>query len=508
MRQIGFVCLGVLLLAGRLLADSPQGRLIEDVWEVAQLEGARIGFFNTTVREVERAGSKVLRTTQRMELTLKRFNAMVRLQAETGTEETREGKVTAVFMRMPQERGQLVLNGTVTAEGLHVQVDGGRINKVIPWNHQVLGLYRQERLFQDRKLRPGDRFSYLSYEPTINSMVTVRGRMGDEEEVQTLAGRQRLLRVEATPDKVEASSGGVQLPGVVMWLDKDLLPVRRQMELPGLGQVISSRTSREVATGLGGGPVRVPEIDIGKRTLIPLNRTLRQPQRTRSVVYRITIKGDEDPGTAFARDARQEVKHLRGNTFDLHVRAVRSPQKVDAPNALAKEEFLKSCYYLNSDDSRVRRLARQAVEDATEPLQKARLIERWVHDHMDHDNSVGFAPADQVARSLRGDCRQHAMLTAAMCRAVGVPSQTAVGLVYGTDGLGRPVMAFHMWTEVWVQGQWLAIDATLGQGSIGADHVKIAAHSWYDTQSLTPMLSVARVLGKISIEVVDVEDTP
>ena len=77
-----------------------------------------------------------------------------------------------------------------------------------------------------------------------------------------------------------------------------------------------------------------------------------------------------------------------------------------------------------------------------------------------------------------------------------------------TEKRGKPIMAYHMWTEVWVQGQWLAIDATLGQGAIGAAHVKIADHSWYDTHSLTPLLSVARVLDKLSIEVVSVNGTP
>jgi hypothetical protein len=69
-------------------------------------------------------------------------------------------------------------------------------------------------------------------------------------------------------------------------------------------------------------------------------------------------------------------------------------------------------------------------------------------------------------------------------------------------------MAFHMWTEVWVKGQWFAIDATLGQGSIGAAHIKIADHSWYDTQSLTPLLPVVRVLGKMDIEIVSVNGVP
>src|SRR5258708_26433563 len=43
----------------------------------------------------------------------------------------------------------------------------------------------------------------------------------------------------------------------------------------------------------------------------------------------------------------------------------------------------------------------------------------------------------------------------------------SVGLIYVNHRQRGPVMGFHMWTEVWVKGQWLAIDATLGQGSVG-----------------------------------------
>ena len=68
-----------------------------------------------------------------------------------------------------------------------------------------------------------------------------------------------------------------------------------------------------------------------------------------------------------------------------------------------------------------------------------------------------------------------------------------------------PVLAFHMWTEVWVKGQWTALDATLGRGYVGATHLKITDHSWHETQSLTPMLPLLRVLGKVSVEVVSVQ---
>ena len=59
----------------------------------------------------------------------------------------------------------------------------------------------------------------------------------------------------------------------------------------------------------------------------------------------------------------------------------------------------------------------------------------------------------------------------------------------------RPAyLGFHMWTEVYVRGAWVALDATLGQGSVGPAHLKITDASWHDTRSMTPLLPIMRVL--------------
>jgi transglutaminase-like putative cysteine protease len=136
---------------------------------------------------------------------------------------------------------------------------------------------------------------------------------------------------------------------------------------------------------------------------------------------------------------------------------------------------------------------------------KALRIERWVHDHMNsHNFSENFGTSDHVARTLEGDCTEHALLAAAMCRAAGVPSRTAVGLIYVT-GSHEPAFGFHMWTEVYVRGQWLPIDATLGRGYVGATHIKVLDHSWHDVHSMTPLLPLLRIVGKATIEVVSVQ---
>jgi len=194
---------------------------------------------------------------------------------------------------------------------------------------------------------------------------------------------------------------------------------------------------------------------------------------------------------------------VKGSSFELHVKAVREPGT--DTSAEPKEEFTKSCLYIDSDNTRVQALAKEAVGNETDAWKKARKIEAWVHDHMKPDTSAAFAPAGQVAQSLRGDCRQYGMLTAAMCRAAGVPSRTALGVVYMEDRAGKPNLAFHLWPEVWIKGRWIALDATLGKGGIGAGHIKVTDASWTDAQSLTPFLPLLRVLDKMSVTIVQAE---
>jgi len=115
------------------------------------------------------------------------------------------------------------------------------------------------------------------------------------------------------------------------------------------------------------------------------------------------------------------------------------------------------------------------------------------------------APADVVAKSLSGDCTEYAMLSAAMCRALGVPSRTAVGLVHAPGRDGKFYLAYHMWTEVYADGQWVPIDATLGMGGVGPGHVKISDASWHEERSIAPLLPMLRVLmAKPTVQVLQV----
>jgi hypothetical protein len=468
---------------------------------------------HSTTWQFARDGKKFFRTSQELKLTLKRYKQVGEIRMETGTEEDAEGKVQAVFMTQHLEGKRLVVTGKVNGKQLDINVDNGRIEKSVPWNDEAIGLYRQELLFRDRKVKPGDKVTFSSYEPTISSSVSVTATVKDEEETGLLrinpsTGavepiKEKLLRVETKPDEIKIGEQTLKLPGMVLWLNKELLPVRSELEMQPLGKIVFYRTTRAAATAPNAAAGKTIE-DIGLKSMIPLNRSIPRPHEMSEVVYRITVKDDDKPETALAQDSRQTIKNVKGRSFELHVRAVRAPHG-GSEDATVEEQYLLPCYFIDSDNERVKELARQAVGKATDPWRKAQAIERWVHENMSGDSKVAFCTASQAAKDMRGDCRQHALLTAAMCRAANVPSRTALGLVYVNRGGQHPELGFHMWTEVWIQGEWIGIDATLGNGSIGASHIKISDHSWHDVQSLTPMLPVSRVLGKLAIEVLRAE---
>jgi transglutaminase-like putative cysteine protease len=274
--------------------------------------------------------------------------------------------------------------------------------------------------------------------------------------------------------------------------------------MPGLGYLVFERGTQDLANAPLN-PAQLP--DILDRQSIKLSRRIARPHDLGQIVYRITLSDDKDPAKTFAQDARQTVRNVKGNTFEMVVRAVRTPPTQGPANGPGPgAEFLESNYFITGADERVKQHAAAAVGREADPWKKALLIEQWVHHNMKvQDFTEAMAPASHVAQTLEGDCTEYAMLAAAMCRAAGVPSRTAIGLVYVDAGPPRPpFLGFHMWTEVYVRGAWVAIDATLGQRGIGPAHLKIADASWHDTRSMTPLLPLMRVmLGRPQIEVVE-----
>jgi hypothetical protein len=114
--------------------------------------------------------------------------------------------------------------------------------------------------------------------------------------------------------------------------------------------------------------------------------------------------------------------------------------------------------------------------------------------------SQAFASAAEVIDAGEGDCTEHAVLLAALCRARKIPARVAIGLVYVNQAF-----CYHMWTEVHVGGRWIPLDATRPQGGIGAAHLKMAHGHLEGASALSSFLPVLQVIGRLKIEILEVE---
>jgi len=487
----------MLVVSSIASAQAPDtGKLVAEVWENALLDDGKGGFIKAghvhlTIHEVEVDGQKVLRGLKELRLTIRRGNQQAKLESDNGTDELLDGTVVGVSMRQLLGQNQsLVLRGQVEGKRLKYAVEGPtKQEKEIGWDPRVIGIAGEQTFMRDKKPKPGDEFDYFVFEPTIAFVVPVHVKVEDYEEMPVVGGTRKMLRVKATPEKIQ----GVQLPSSVMWFDAlTWAPLQTQVELPGLGKLRMVRATKQSALSPVG---QVGGIDLIGNQAIQLDKSVPGIHQQRAVTYRITLKKDDEPLTAFAADGRQSIKAVDGlpHSIDLTIEANRRPMKMDKVDP-APDEYLKSNFYINSDDAKVREYAKLAVGNAKTDRAKVLNVARWVHQNMQaFTYTEAMATADQVAKNLKGDCSEFAMLTAAMCRAEGVASRTALGLIY-VEGRPKSMLAFHMWTEVYLDGQWVGIDATLPGSGVGPGHLKIRDCSWYDDRSFKPLLPVMRVI--------------
>ena len=129
-------------------------------------------------------------------------------------------------------------------------------------------------------------------------------------------------------------------------------------------------------------------------------------------------------------------------------------------------------------------------------------METYVYKEMKKKNfSTILGSAAEVARTMEGDCTEHAVLLAAILRSQDIPARVAIGLIY-SERLGG--FGGHMWTEAWLDGHLVPLDGTLGQGGIGVCHIKLADSDLCEggPAPVTAFMPLMSLLNDVKIEVV------
>ena len=108
-------------------------------------------------------------------------------------------------------------------------------------------------------------------------------------------------------------------------------------------------------------------------------------------------------------------------------------------------------------------LARELFENAVTDLEKITLLWDWLMGHAAYDKALAkgiqfseIPDGDAFIRGERGICSDYAAFMAVGLRAVGVPAKHVYGKNLRTGNQ-------HAWNEVYLDGKWQIIDATMAQ---------------------------------------------
>jgi transglutaminase-like putative cysteine protease len=198
----------------------------------------------------------------------------------------------------------------------------------------------------------------------------------------------------------------------------------------------------------------------------------------------------------------QYIRKLPDGTYQVLVsRIVENVQQGFVASDLElSDDDLKPSALVDFRDPLVKRMAEASVSgedlaDIDVALDLARTVKQLIGVN---NFSHGLTKASVVAQDGQGDCSGRSVLLAALLRAQQIPSRVAAGLVYLR---GQPArMVYHMWTLAYVDGRWMAFDATTGKPA-PADRITLVTTNLSGGDEYKSLSPIINVLGKIEIQI-------
>ena len=156
-----------------------------------------------------------------------------------------------------------------------------------------------------------------------------------------------------------------------------------------------------------------------------------------------------------------------------------------------EKAFLKPSPFITSNHPDIKSLVEQITVKTDTPFKNASTIVAWIEKNIEKRPVLSMPDALSVLKNKVGDCTEHAILTAALMRAAGIPSRIEAGLVYLN---GR--FYFHAWNRIFL-GRWITVDSVFGQIPADVTHIRFAA-GMQDLQK-----NLMRVIDKVKLTIVE-----
>jgi len=464
---------------------------VAEEWFVVRLAGTNIGSVSAIVK---RTGDGLFESAAESRFVIRRGGVEISVSQSETTVEREDGRPVSI-------RSSTTMSNHETVK--EVAIEGGKARVLttilgqpreitVDCPEDVIGPWRQQKLALEGGLTAGRTYEARVFNADAAKPLRISGKVVGPETIDLLDGsKPTLARVDETLEGFGITT--------TRWLREDGRTERMRIPLGGLVMEVF-RTTKEQALG---GPKDEAPADLLDASLVKNPTLVPGARRLESAVLVLKPKaGTRVPDVA---DERQKVVALRDDGgVVLRMSRLVPPEGRTGKRPLGEApEGVRECLgpspLVQSDAPEIAAMAKEAVGDCTDAWEAARRIERFVHDAIDAKGfDVGFASALEVARERRGDCTEHAVLFCALCRAAGIPSRVVMGI----ECIGR-VWGGHAWGEVWIEGAWYQLDATLGYGSVDALHLSLAKSPLRETGVDVEFAGLIAGLGAFGIEITE-----
>ncbi|HET8899871.1 MAG TPA: transglutaminase-like domain-containing protein [Rhodanobacteraceae bacterium] len=436
-------CLALLLLV--LCASA---KAADETWMTVLADGRKVGSAHNQ-RTV--TGDTVI-SRQSLTLVFERSGTHLRVSSVETDTETLSGEPLAFESRTDSAGSRSEVRGTRQPDGrfaLTRRVGSSTQESLLDWPANAL-LAEGQRLASLHALKQaGDTLALVAYDPQSGAALHLTATAIGPEKVDLPGGEETLLRVE------ETTALPVGETRSTVWLDStgNARKIRLQAAGITLDMLACSKACAEA-------PTQAADVFAHSMTQLPRRLTPRDLAGT----LRYHLRSRDGRPLHFATTNEQRVESDGKNGWLVRVGPADGNREA-APTA----DDTHANAWLQADNAEIRTAARKAVGTLVDSDARMRRLTAFVRQHIrDKDLSVGYATALDTLHSRQGDCTEHAVLLAALARALDIPARVVTGLAYAPNYAGQTnVLVPHAWVQAWVNGRWHSFDAALGQFDAG-----------------------------------------
>lgn len=463
----------------------PDSQLPIEYWEVQYFNAQRIGM---THYKVQATGS-MLKIRMDTTMQFNRGGQTLRQSITVETRETPSGQLDRFTETLTSGALKSTTLGTVSSDEMRLSTENTEqtTTKQIKWPQGNWGPMGIHQMLLRKPMVPGEARRAEVFLPQTHQLAKVTLVAGKTENTTSPEG----LLADVVPIDVimQLEKEGIRIR---MWSDAQG-HVQKTIWPEGLN-LSSFRISRESAYKLQA----EDEIATYVGNSLPCDSMAVGLSDAKQAQYAI-MSTKTDPHDLFSRESNQVVKPKP--VYETFVSVFRpnweSPASSGPKQLEPSLKELSSSQWLPSDSPQIERLAQKWIGRATEPIDRAKMLLEATHRLRKLEFRADIHPVEVVAQNLEGNCVEQAMLLAVLLRNQKIPARIASG-VRLSQHEPQPKFEYHMWTEAWLNDQWIPMDATTGTLTSCA-YLKFIDTSLSDSDPYGAVLSVLRHLELLKI---------